>query len=53
MASSQYHDILSEKKREIQRENDLFREKVNKYQSDMDKSKKIEYQKYLDLEKKK
>ena len=45
-ATNQYHEILSEKKREIQRENDIFKEKVNKYQSDMEEQKRLDYQRY-------
>jgi hypothetical protein len=50
-ATSQYNEILADKRREIQRENDIFKEKVIRYQSEMEESKKQEYQKYQDSEK--
>jgi hypothetical protein len=52
-AQNQYNDILNEKRREIQRENDLFKEKVMKYQSDMEEAKRNDFQNYQELQKKK
>ena len=52
-ATNQYHEILNEKKREVQRENDIFKEKFNKFQSEMEEQKRLDYQKYQEQEKKK
>lgn len=44
---------MADKRREIQRENDLFKEKVHKYQQEMEEAKRSDYQKYQELEKQK
>lgn len=44
---------MADKRREIQRENDLFKEKVHKYQLEMEEAKRSDYQKYQELEKQK
>jgi hypothetical protein len=45
-AANQYNEILTEKRREIKRENDIFMQKVNKYQSELEETKKSDYIKY-------
>lgn len=52
-AKSIHEESLAEKKREIQRENDIFRVKVQKYQSIREETNRLDYQKHQESEKEK
>jgi hypothetical protein len=48
-----HEESLAEKRRGIQRENEIFKTKVQKYQSDREEAKRQDYQKYQESEKQK
>jgi hypothetical protein len=39
-AKNMHEEVLAEKRREIQRENDIFKEKVQKYQTEREETKR-------------